>query len=376
MTANRKDGPRPVSDLLSGLSIDPSLRQKPATPVPAPPSFPPQQADPSFTDEDAKQFQDYVSPEAEAHARAIVEAAHRQRLERQRLAELADESHLMDETPEASTPNAAMKQVLTNQIKSGETWNPLFVNDDWVHFLHDFVEGGLLARISGGALKVLLLIKTWASKETGVALVNQTRVAEILKMSPRQVRRYVAELVEDNYVRQVETDEVHGRGVAYQVIEHLRMFNALPVTPNEQTVVDAAFPYAGKKFREVTTLARDFAKTGNMPPAHNPLELTPLKSPHLTPVIPLPDKPAVSAGTGEEQMVVQQTIHVHVQGDVNAPINIHTAGVVQKKERPASEINLPDGSGNPLKGALKKVKPRQRLGDAPADDSVTDVEPK
>lgn len=382
-----KDGFKDLGSIIGGLNIEDAKRRRAALADqpeerPVPPEPDPNQL--SFFEDGDGDLRDSITLEELddfqiLRARRIMAAVEQRERELEAQRRLEDESRIADEEPEPGSPNAAMKQILTNQIRSGTPWNPLFLNDGWVHFSHDFVEGGLLAQISGGALKVLLAMKTRTNKETGLVRINQTHLAEHLKMSARQMRRYISELTDSNHIRQIDTPEAKGHGITYQVIEHIRMYDAMATEPAKETVVNAAFPYVGKNYRDVTAMARSFAKTGNMPPPKS-MELTPLKSPHLTPVQPLTAKQDVPAAVVEQQNVVNQTIHLHVNGDVNAPININTAGVSipskNEKERPTPEINMPDGSGNPLVNALKKVKPRQPFQPSGGDPNVIDVEPK
>ena len=121
--------------------------------------------------------------------------------------------------------------------------------------------------------------------------------------------------------------------------------------------------------------ARAFAKSGDLTKlVDHELALIPTKSPYLSDALR-----ALQAGVAVDpryavmqppqpesvqQASVVHTITLNIKGDVNAPININTGGVVQKvkSQKELSEINMPDGRGNPLLGALKLVKTREGSG--------------
>lgn len=263
-------------------------------------------------------------------------------------------------------PNAAMKGVMAAAVRDGVGWDPLHVNDDWIHLPHDFFDSGLIKVINDRAFKVLMAIKRFTNKQTGVAVVNKTKMAEYLGVQEKTIQRAISDLVKLEFIKKLDSDApVKGHGVRYQVIERLRMVNAMPVPPERETIVDAAFPYAGKNFQTVSKAARNFASSGVIPSAEV-MHLTPLKSPYLHEVLnpgPLPSIVPVV----QEKNVVVQNITVNVSGSVNAPINIHTAGIVKKGVEPTSDdVNLPDGRGNPLKSAMKVVRRK--------DDGVFEVD--
>lgn len=205
-------------------------------------------------------------------------------------------------------------------------------------------------------------------------MVNKGEAAEILGLDEKTVQRALDDLRKSNYVKLVEGGPpVKGHGRRYQVIERLCMVNALPVPPEKETEVRAEFPYKGGGFKSVSEVARAFAKSGDLTKVvEHELALVPTKSPYLSDALrALQSGVAVDPRFAGQQIQpsVQQASVVHnitvnVTGDVNAPINIVAGGVVQKakNEKPLGEINMPDGRGNPLLGALKVVKTREGSG--------------
>lgn len=315
---------------------------------------------------------DFIEPSYETEAEAARRAEIALAKERdQYFDEIQDKQ---EELIDPTSQNATMKALLAERIKHGESWDPLHVRDDWIHLPHDFVESGEMAKLKDRALRVLLFIKVRASKSTGIAVVNKSETAEILGLDEKTVQRALDDLRKANYVKLVEGGPpVKGHGRRYQVIEKLRMVNALPVPPEKETEVHAEFPYKGGGFKSVSEAARAFAKSGDLTKVvEHEMALVPTKSPYLSDALrALQSGVAIDprfAGQPIEPSIQQASvvhnITVNVTGDVNAPINIVAGGVVQKakSEKPLGEINMPDGRGNPLLGALKVVKTREGSG--------------
>lgn len=318
---------------------------------------------------------DYIEPSFDVEREAALRAERALAREReQALIELTEPPE--EEVIDPAVQNATMKALLSEQIKQGEPWDPLHVRDDWIHLPHDFVESGEMAQLKDRALRVLLFIKVRASKSTGVAVVNKAEAAQILGLDEKTVQRALDDLRKANYVKLIEGGPpVKGHGRRYQVIERLRMVNALPVAPEKETEVRAEFPYKGGGFKSVSEAARAFAKSGDLTKVvDHELALIPTKSPYLSDALR-----ALQAGVAVDpryavmqppqpesvqQASVVHTITLNIKGDVNSPININTGGVVQKvkSQKELSEINMPDGRGNPLLGALKLVKTREGSG--------------
>lgn len=294
----------------------------------------------------------FVEPEPDDVKAAIARAAAMERAERQ--AALGEQTEdLFDEVPDPGAMNAAMKGVIAEQLKSGATWNPLHANNRWFHFLHDFIISGRIKHISGSGLKILLVMKAMANKDTGIVIVNQTEVSGMIGLSVRQIAREIAKLVDDGDIRQIDSKEpVKGGGLRYQVIERITLKDALPVPPGEETVVTAAFPYSGTKFQATTEVIKSFAKEGRLP-VTTELELVPRQSPHM------PSGPVNGNNGDVRQNITQNITVVNVQGNASG-FNFNNAGSISSDK---GEINTPDGKGNPLKSALKTVKTRRGDGD-------------
>lgn len=293
----------------------------------------------------------FVDPNPEDVKEAIAQAAARERALRE--GEITEQLEgLLDEAPEPGAANAAMKGVLAEQIKAGTSWPPLHANNRWFHFLHDFIISGRIKHISGSGLKILLVMKAMASKDTGIVIVNQTEVSSMIGLSVRQVAREISKLVDDGDIRQIDSKEpVKGGGLRYQVIERITLKDALPVPPGEETVVTAAFPYSGTKFQATTEAIKSFAREGRMPTTTD-LELVPRQSPHLPSG---PTAPGNSNNGDVHQNITQNITVVNVAGNATG-FNFNN---VSNSGADKSEINTPDGKGNPLKSALKTVRVRR-----------------
>ena len=309
---------------------------------------------------------DHIEPSLESEMEAAALAERALAIERNQAIDDQLEG-LAEELIDPASKNAVMKAVISEQIKDGDSWDPLHVRDDWIHLPHDFVESGEMRSLKDRALRVLLFIKVRASKTTGIAVVNKSEAAEILGLDEKTVQRALDDLRKSNYVKLVEGGPpVKGHGRRYQVIERLRMVNALPVVPNKETELHAEFPYKGGGFKSVSDAARAFAKSGDLNKVvDHELELLPKKSPYLHRALTalhsgVAVDPSFAKPESADQQMVVNHITVNVGGDVNAPITIGTGGISQHvtKMEKAPEINMPDGRGNPLLGALKVVKKR------------------
>ena len=316
---------------------------------------------------------EYINPSLEEELAAVKRAERALAKEREEAC-LESLEPVAEELIDPASRNAAMKAVLSEQIKHGGSWDPLHVRDDWIHLPHDFVESGEMGMLKDRALRVLLFIKVRASKSTGIAVVNKTEAAKILNLDEKTVQRALDDLRSARYIELVTGGPaVKGHGRRYQVIERLRMVNALPVAPDKETEVRAEFPYKGGGFKSVSEAARAFAKSGDLTKiADHELALVPTKSPYLSDALRAlqsgvaidPRFAGQQVQPSLQQASVVHNITVNVTGDVNAPISIVAGGVVQnsKNQKNLSEINLPDGRGNPLLGALKIVKTREASG--------------
>lgn len=86
----------------------------------------------------------------------------------------------------------------------------------WFHCFRALIDGGLLARMSGSACKVYLVIKSHANFKTGVAGPALTTIAHKSGLSLAQVKRELTSLEDYGVIRKQKV----GRHNIYTLIEH------------------------------------------------------------------------------------------------------------------------------------------------------------
>lgn len=86
----------------------------------------------------------------------------------------------------------------------------------WFHCFRSFIDGGQLARMSGSACKVYLVIKSYTNYKTGLAAPALGTIATKSGLSLAQVKRELNSLLRSGLIRK----EKSGRHNVYQIIEH------------------------------------------------------------------------------------------------------------------------------------------------------------
>lgn len=92
----------------------------------------------------------------------------------------------------------------------------------WFHVFKSMIESGELANISGSAVKVYLVIKSYANYRTGEAFPAETTIAKKAGLSLSQVKRAVKELQQLTYLYISK----RGRKNHYQLIEKVLVRNS------------------------------------------------------------------------------------------------------------------------------------------------------
>lgn len=92
----------------------------------------------------------------------------------------------------------------------------------WFHCFRTFIDGGVLARMSGSGCKVYLVIKSHANYKTGLAGPAIATIAMKSGLSLAQVKRELTSLVKNGVIRKQKT----GRHNVYQLIEQFPLVSA------------------------------------------------------------------------------------------------------------------------------------------------------
>lgn len=87
----------------------------------------------------------------------------------------------------------------------------------WFHVFKDMIDSGDLIRLDGGALKVYLVIKSFANFSTGSAFPSIGLIASKTGLSERQIIRCIADLEQAGYV----SKERAGRHNTYKLREKI-----------------------------------------------------------------------------------------------------------------------------------------------------------
>lgn len=105
--------------------------------------------------------------------------------------------------------------------------NPLLTNfepdhfkvsgSDWVHLFKYMVENGSIAKMSGAALKVYVVIKTLSGFENGKTTASHSVIAEHSGLSVVSVKKGIKELKNFGYL----FSERYGRRNTYQIVEQI-----------------------------------------------------------------------------------------------------------------------------------------------------------
>lgn len=119
---------------------------------------------------------------------------------------------------------------------------------DWVHLFKYMVENKSIAKMSGSALKVYVVIKTLSGFENGKTTASHSVIAEHSGLSVISVKKSIKELKELGYL----FSERYGRKNTYQIIEQIPTAHH---SGNPNAI--AEIPYQRKNMNKLVKVIRD-----------------------------------------------------------------------------------------------------------------------